>query len=205
MKKYILLLLFGFLLFPTAAFARIGVGVATGKIVVTQKLKPGIIYNLPPLTVINTGDVSSDYAVEISYFEKQPQFKPPNSWFIFSPERFHLDPGKVQVVAITLNLPVAVTPGNYFGFLEAHPVQEDKAGQTTIGIAAAAKLYFTVVPANIFQAVYYKVTSFWVLYEPWTNVAAGIVGVIIIIFLFKKFFHLEINLKKKEKLESHNE
>jgi hypothetical protein len=185
--------------FPvTKALARIGVGVATGKIIVQEKLKPGIIYHLPPLTVVNTGDVPSDYAVTTSYFQNQPQLEPPVGWFIFTPDQFHLNPGKVQVVDIKLNLPINAKPGDYYAFLEAHPIQKAKAGVTVIGIAAAAKLYFTIVPANIFQAIYYKITSFWQLYSPWTNYAAGVVAIIIIVLLIKNFLNVEINLKKKK-------
>lgn len=201
MKKILFLLFFAFTLFPAVAFARIGVGVATGKIQVQDKLKPGIIYNLPPLTVINTGDVSSDYEVSMTYFEKQVQLKPPNDWFIFSPRTFHLEPRGVQVVNIKLNLPITTSPGDYFGFLEAHPIQKDTAGQTVIGIAAATKLYFTIVPANLFLAIYYKITSFWTIYSPWTNWTATAIGIIFVLILFKKFFHLEINLKQKNDKE----
>lgn len=198
MKKYLFLLFFIFALFPTAAFARIGVGVATGKIVVTQKLKPGIIYNLPPFTVLNTGDVPSDYEVAVTYFEKQFQLKPPNDWFIFSPRTFHLDPGKVQVVTIKINLPIATTPGDYFGFLEAHPIQKSKMGQTTIGIAAATKLYFTIVPANIFQAIYYKITSFWTIYSPWPQGALVLLLVVLAILLARKHLNIQIGVKKSK-------
>lgn len=196
-----LALVFSFLLFllvPIAAFARIGVGVGTGKIVVEQKLKPGIIYQLPPLTVVNTGDESSDYGVGISYFQNQKQLMPPESWFIFSPSTFHLDPGKVQIVDIKLNLPVNAKPGDYFAYVEGHPAKKAHNGVTSIGVAAAAKLYFTVVPANLFQAVYYKITSFWELYQPWTNAAAIAVGVAALLILANKFLHIEINLKKKD-------
>lgn len=196
MKKVLLLLLFISLVVPTAAFARIGVGVATGKIQVHDKLKPGLIYNLPPLTVINTGDVPSDYAVSLTYFEKQKQMKPSDSWFIFSPQTFHLDPGNVQVVNIKLNLPLAVTPGDYFGFLEAHPLQKDTEGKTTVGIAAAAKLYFTVVPANIFQALYYKIVSFWNIYAPWPQRTVMLLLVVGAFFLARKYLNIQIGVKK---------
>ena len=119
---------------PLVAFARIGVGVGTGKIVVDQKLKPGIIYQLPPLTVVNTGDETSEYGVGISYFQNQKQLMPDESWFIFSPETFHLDPGKVQVVDIKLNLPVNAKPGDYFAYLEGHPAKKVKSGATSIGV-----------------------------------------------------------------------
>ncbi len=199
MKRFFLIvLLLSFFLFPVVVLARIGVGVATGKIIINEKLKPGIIYNLPPLTVLNTGDVSSDYEVAITYFEKQPQLKPDNSWFIFSPQRFHLDPGKVQIVNIKLNLPVSVKPGDYFGFLEAHPIQKDKAGQTTIGIAAAAKLYFTIVPANIFYGIYYKISSFWQIYAPWPQRVLILLVIIVAIIFIRKFFNIQIGLKKPQ-------
>lgn len=202
MKKILFLFLFLTLLFPTFALARIGVGVGIGKIVVNEKLKPGILYTFPHLTVINTGDQPSDYEVLVTFNEKQPQLFPKSDWFIFSPQHFHLDPGKVEQVDVKLNLPLTMQPGNYFAYLEAHPIQADKNGQTTINIAAAAKLYFTVVPANIFQAMYYKTITFWTTYEPWTNWIGILVVIIIIISLFKKYVHLEVNLKKKKDQQS---
>lgn len=195
-KLFFIAILLSFLLVPASIFARIGVGVATGKIQVNDKLKPGIIYNLPPLTVINTGDIPSEYEVSMTYFEKQGQLKPPNDWFIFSPQRFHLEPGKVQVVKIKINLPITVTPGNYFGFLEAHPIQKDTSGQTTIGIAAATKLYFTVVPANIFYAIFYKIVSFWNIYAPWPQRVLIFVLIVGSALFVRKFFNIQIGLKK---------
>lgn len=206
MKKYLLLvILVTFLFIPRSVFARIGVGVATGKIVVNEKLKPGIIYTLPPLTVINTGDIPSDYEVETTYFETQKQMKPPNNWFIFSPHHFHLQPGRVQTVTIKLNLPLRVTPGDYFGFLEAHPMQKSKAGLTTVGIAAATKLYFSVVPANIFSAIWYKILSFWEVYAPWPQRVLLGLALLVILFLFKKFFNIQINIKKPKSSHSRSE
>lgn len=205
MKKIILLtLVISFFIFPVYVFGRIGVGVATGKIVVNEKLKPGIIYNLPPLTVLNTGDVQSDYEVKITYFEKQAQLKPANDWFIFSPQKFHLSPGEAQVVAIKLNLPITVKPGDYFGFLEAHPLQKNTTGKTTIGIAAATKLYFTVVPANVFYGMYYKIVSFWEVYAPWPQRVATILVVIGIVIIARKFFKIQI-VMKNPKTDKKNE
>jgi P pilus assembly chaperone PapD len=204
-KKIIFLtVIVALLMFPAYVFGRIGVGVATGKIVVNEKLKPGIIYNLPPLTVLNTGDVPSDYEVKITYFEKQAQIKPSNDWFIFSPTKFHLNPGEAQAIAIKLNLPITVKPGDYFGFLEAHPLQKNTTGKTTIGIAAATKLYFTVVPANILHGIYYKVISFWEVYAPWPQRAATIIVIIGIIIIARKFFKIQI-VMKNPKTDKKNE
>lgn len=203
MKKIFFIAIFLSLVLPTSVFAKIGVGVGTGKIIVNEKLKPGIIYQLPPLTVLNTGDEPSDYEVSISHLEKQPQLIPQKEWFIFSPQKFHLDPGKVQVVNVKLNLPIAVAPGDYFAYLEGQPVIKAKAGETTIGIAAAAKLYFTIIPANIFAGIYYKIVSFWQVYSPWPQRFLILVGLILAGAFFKKFFNLQINLKKPGVTTSH--
>lgn len=196
MKKFLLVLTV--LLFATAnsVFAKIGVGVGTGKIQVEDKLKPGLIYELPPLTIINTGDEPSDYEIQVSYHDKQPQLRPKSSWFIFNPVKFHLEPGKLQTVAVKLNLPVRTAPGEYFAYLEGHPFKKAQSGNTTIGVAAAAKLYFTVVPANFFQAVFYKVISFWNVYSPWTGRITLLAALIIIFILFKKFFNIQIKVNK---------
>lgn len=197
MKKFLFLLLCFALLAPASAFARIGVGVGIGKIVVNQQLRPGIIYDLPPLTVINTGDTTTQYQVAVTFNERQAQKFPKADWFIFSPDKFELAPGKVQRVDVKVNLPLMMEPGDYFAYLEAHPLAVDKNGATTINIAAAAKLYFTVVPANIFQAMYYKTSSFWELYQPWTTVVAILFVFVVVGVLLKKYVHIEINMKQK--------
>ena len=202
MRKFILIVCLMALLMPVVVFARIGVGVGVGKIEVNKPLKPGMIYNLPSLPVLNTGDEPSNYGASIEYHEGQEQradmgLKPPQEWFSFEPAEFYLEPGQVQTVAIKLNLPVKTVPGNYFAYLEGHPIREAEPGVTAIGIAAAAKLYFTVAPANIWQGIYYRVASFLALYAPWTWIILGIVIAAIIIAVFRKRFAFQIAIKKK--------
>lgn len=196
MKKFLLIVIFLFSLFPNTVFARIGVGVGTGKIQVEDKLKPGIIYELPSLTVLNTGDEESDYEVNVSYHEKQPQLRPPQSWFIFSPSKFHLEPGKAQTVTIKLNLPVRTEPGDYFAYLEGHPFKKSQSGNTTIGIAAAAKLYFTVIPGNFLEGIYYKIISFWKVYSPWPQRLLILLAIGTAYLWVRKHFNIQIGLKK---------
>lgn len=201
MRKYfvgVFFLFFVLSIFPGDAFAKIGVGVGTGKIKVDEQLKPGIIYNLPLITVINTGDMPSDYSVSVAYQTGQPELLPKADWFLFSPQKFHLDPGKGQAVDIKLNLPISVQPGNYFAFLEAQPFLKAQKGQTSIGIAAASRLYFKVVPANIFMAIYYKINSFWNVYAPWPQRFLILIVLILAGAFFKKFFNIQIGLKKPE-------
>lgn len=187
-----------FTFFSNAALAKIGVGVNTGKIQVDEKLKAGMIYKLPSITVINTGDEPSEYETSVAYQQSQPELRPKQDWFIFTPQKFHLDPGKGQVVEIKINLPITIEPGNYFAYLEGHPMATVKKGTTTLGVAAASKLYFTVVPANIFYGIYYKIVTFFSVYAPWPQrflIALLIIGLLV---LFKKFFNIQINLKKSD-------
>jgi P pilus assembly chaperone PapD len=185
-----------FLFAASTAFARIGVGVGTGKIVVNEDLKPGIIYNLPPLTVVNTGDEPSEYEVDISYHQDQKELQPAKNWFIFSPAKFQLNPGEAKVVDIKTNLPINAEPGEYFAYLEGHPLKKAQNGTTSVGVAAAAKLYFTVVPASPLQAIYYKIVSFWNVYAPWTHYGAIAAGVISVILIMKRYLNIQVNVKK---------
>jgi len=195
MKKIILLVLISFFLTSTA-LAGIGVGVNLGKIKINEHLKPGGIYNFPSIGVINTGDEPGDYELEITYHQDQPQLRPAQEWFSFNPSSFHLEPGQSQSVVIKLSLPVKTKPGDYFAYLEAHPVIKAGPG-TTIGVAAATKTYFSVVPANIWQAIIWRISSFFTMYAPWTYVALAIVIGAIIIVIFRKFFAFKIAIRKK--------
>lgn len=183
--------------FPISAKARIGVGVGTGKIQVTEKLKPGQIYVLPSITVLNTGDEVGIYSLNVEYHEAQPEFMPPEEWFSFSPNNFELEPGKAKVVEIRLDVPLKTTPGDYFAYLEASPNKKSVSGVTAVGVAAASKLYFTISPANMIEGVYYRAISLWNVYEPWTSRGAYLLGGVCALLLFKKYFRIELNSNKK--------
>lgn len=196
MQKFILFFLITFLIFPLVVFARVGVGVNLGKIEINEPLKPGGIYNFPSIGVINTGDEPGEYELDITYHQDQPQLRPAKEWFSFSPSTFHLEPGQSQSVAIKLILPVKTKPGDYFAYLEAHPIIKAGPG-TTIGVAAATKTYFSVVPANLWQAIYYKISFFLVIYSPWTYIVLAVIVAAIIITIFRKFFALQIGIRRK--------
>ena len=197
MKKIIFLSLIATLILPLAALASVGVGVNLGKIEIDEPLKPGGIYNFPSIGVINTGDEAGDYELAVTYRQDQPEQRPSQEWFSFSPALFQLEPGESQSVSIKLSLPVKMKPGDYFAFLEAHPVIKAGPG-TTIGVAAATKTFFTVAPANIFQAVTYRVSSLFVSAAPWSYVVLFVVLGAIIITIFRKFFAFQIKISKKE-------
>lgn len=199
--RLLLLSLFSLFLLASPALAKIGVGVATGKIVIDQILKPGTIYELPPLSVINTGDEESAYTVDVSYQEKQPELMPQAKWFSFQPTDFSLQPGDSQVVAITLSVPVQVQPGKYFAYLEGLPLKKSENGATSIGIAAAAKLYFEVAPANIFVGLYYRLLTYYTLHRNFVNILVVIVGAYFLFQLLSSRFNFSITKKPSGKNE----
>lgn len=200
MPKNILLVLIIFLALPLMVLATVGVGVNLGKIEIDEPLKPGGVYNFPSLGVINTGDEPGDYEVEVTYHQDQPQLRPLQEWFSFSPSSFHLEAGQSQNVTVKLSLPMKMIPGDYFAYLEAHPIIKAGPG-TTIGVAAATKTYFSVMPANIWQAIYYKISSLFVMYAPWTYVALTIVMGGIVITILRRFFAFQIGIKRKQNRE----
>ncbi len=197
MRKFALILLALALLFPLISFGKLGVGVGAGKIKVDKDLKPGGVYNLPSVPVLNTGDEPADYGMEIAYHEKQSQFRPSKSWFEFIPSQFHLEPGKIKSVKIKLTLPVKARPGDYFAYLEAHPIQEETGG-ATIGIAAATKLYFTIVPTNIFSAVFWRLKSLYEIYYPWPPIVLILIIGAVAVVLFRKHFRFNVSIRKKK-------
>jgi hypothetical protein len=202
MNKRVFIFIIFSLLLPIAAFASIGVGVGTGKIYVDEKLKAGQIYDLPALSVLNTGDEPSQYGVSVEYNEIQPQLKPSRQWFVFYPASFELQPGQAQTVQIRLSLPLkGAAPGDYLAYLEAHPVKNSIAGQTNVGIAAAAKLYFTVAPANFFAGLFYRAVSIFELNKVFISVAASLLVLAFILWFCRKYltFKFKINLRQKTK------
>ena len=58
------------------AYAQIGVGVNLGKISVDEPLMPGGSYRLPSVGIINTGEVTSDYEMAVTYHHQQKELRP---------------------------------------------------------------------------------------------------------------------------------
>ncbi len=188
-----------FVLSPAAVFARIGVGVGLGKIQIDKPVQAGGIYNLPDLPVINTGDEAGQYNTSVGYLKDAPQLRPAQEWFQFSPQSFYLEPGKVQLVKMTLTLPTKIQPGDYFAYLEGHPASKSSNGQTSIGVAAAAKVYFTVAPSNIFQASYYRLASLYTQNSPWDTIILAVILFAGIVYFAWKFIskRFQFNITKK--------
>ena len=182
----------------TNLFASVGVGVGLGSIKVDEELKQGMQYNLPILTVLNTGDVAGEYTVDIAYHKDQEELLPPKEWFTFSPEIFYLEPGDSQNIEITLTLPIDdVVPGDYFAYVEGKPSRKLDTGETVIGVAAATKLTFTIAPSNIFEGIYYRALAIYNAYRPYSTVLIIFIGLLILYTLLKSNFNFNLSIQKK--------
>ncbi len=191
MKKAIITAysLFAFVLFaavPLSAGANVGVSINTGKIILDKSLVPGGTYQLPDVQVSNTGTEASDYGVSIEYNETQQQLKPKADWFHFDPATFHLAPGEVKLVKVSVTLPTTATAGDYFAYIEAHSIHDDNTSTAAVSGAAAAKLYLSVGQSNMFKTGYYGMLSFVKQHAPWTYGALWIIAILIICAILKR-------------------
>lgn len=182
---------------PVVALGRIGVGVGIGKIEIDKELNPGGIYDLPAMPVLNTGDEPGEYEVSVEYHEGVRELRPAREWFQFSPRTFHLEPGQARIVNVMLRLPPSAKPGPYFAYLEGHPAKKSVSGQTSIGVAAAAKLYFTVASANLLQAMYYRTASIYASSQPWGGVLLAVFLGAIILVIIKRYLKIHIGISRK--------
>lgn len=188
-----------FILLSGNVFAAIGVGVGTGKIEIDEVIKSGGIYQLPDITVYNTGDVTATYAMQLTLNETQEQLKPSPEWFSFEPASFELEPGKARVVTPTLKAPLNVTSGEYFGYLEAYPDSAVDQGGASIGVAAATKLSFRVESSDTINSIYNRARALYLNYAPWSYVATVAILLLLVITVIRKYVRLNVQITKVEK------
>lgn len=162
----------------------------------TEPVKLGGIYTLPSLRIFNTGDETTTYGMGVAYHQDRPELRPAKEWFSFSPATFTLEPTKSQEVRITMTVPLKASPGDYFAFVESGPVASNKPG-TSVGIAVASKLFFTVVPANIFQAILFRTSSFFTTNAPWSWVGLAVLLATILLALVRRFFSFNIAVRRQ--------
>lgn len=177
--------------------AQSGVGIMPGTIQVDEPLLPGSRYDLPSVQVINTGGEASDYVAELAFMAEQEELQPPSDFIILSPSSFHLEPGANQLVSLGLDIPVRAKPGDYLAYIEAHPVVTDAGGGAQIGVAAAAKLYFTVKPANLFVGVMNSIANFFTRTAPGSYIVLGIIVLGLAVFLVRRRIRVDITIARK--------
>jgi len=167
-----------------------------GEIRVDEPVKLGGIYELPSVRIFNTGDEITTYGMGVAFHQDYHQLRPDKNWFSFNPSTFTIGPGESQEVLITMTVPLKGEPGDYFAFIESGPVPTNAPG-TSVGVAVATKLYFTLIPANLFQAISFRVSSFFETYSPWSWGGLGLVIIVILFGLFRRFFSFNVAMREK--------
>jgi len=184
----------GLVLVPSGYTDR-GVGISTGEITVATRLAPGAGYALPRISVSNTGDVVTSYELTVTYVEGQRERRPAADWFDFDPRQFALDPGESRSVNIGLTVPRGSEPGDYFALLQAKTVP-DLPGTTSVGVAAATKIAFSVGASGWLEAQWRSVNRWLDDAAPWTYVVPGI---LLLGFLATKAGKLPFRLRVERK------
>ena len=175
--------------------AEVGLGIMPATIRVEEALMPGGRYRLPSLQVLNTGTEGSQYELGFARMAVQDELQPPNEFISFSPGSFYIEPGANQIVSLSLDIPIKAKPGDYLAYIKAHPVSE--VGGTSIGIAVATKLYFTVKPANVVAGVANAVGNFFSRTAPFSYVVVGVVVLGGAIFFLRQRIKFEVRLARK--------
>lgn len=183
-------------LLSAPALAKVGVGINLGKISVNQPLYAGGQYNLAKMSVINTGTESGEYKLSISYLEGQKKLKPDEAWFKFTPKKFFLKPGEAKQVDIEMLLPIDATAGKYFAFVEGRPVAKKKG--MAIGVAAAAKLTFSVKSSSLFYAIINRLKAIILNLAPYSYIFFGLLALVLAILLTRRYVNVSFSLRKRD-------
>ncbi len=173
---------------PAAASS--GVSIDVGSIAVSEQLLPGGEYKLPTFGVRNPGTDETSYVLVVSYVDDQAALRPPQGWFTFNPPALILPGGESHRVDTALEIPTDAEPGDYAALIGPQIVTA--GGGAQVGAGAAARLTFTVQPANAFDAWFR-----WVLRtlaeNPWILIAALAVAVLVILWLLRRRFSISIS------------
>lgn len=173
--------------------ARVGAGIGVGEIEISPGLYPGGIYSLPKIPVINTGTGGGTYEMGLSFLEHQPQLRPEESWVVFNPPRFYLEPGETKHIRASLHLPTKARPGDYFSLLEVRRLSG--RGKVRIGPAAAAKFYFHVKPTSILGAYRVRFLTF-IETNPIVYLILAALLLIEAGLILRRYFRVRIELRR---------
>lgn len=180
---------------PTAQADR-GVGVNLGVIEVASRLSPGGGYELPELTVLNTGDEVTTYDLSIGYVDGQSERRPSEKWFSFSADRFSLEPGSSREVTVSIDLPADAASGDYFALVRTETVLAGESGVTGVGAAVATKLSFQVASTGWLDARRHQLSRWLDDAAPWTYLVPA---ALLLAFLATKAHKLPFRLRVERK------
>ncbi|HEY6278835.1 MAG TPA: hypothetical protein VIX86_21185 [Streptosporangiaceae bacterium] len=148
----VLLALAGVWLAAPAAQASVGVGIQAAPVRLAGVAHAGQSYQLPAVSVINTGSQPESITVRVQRILTGPGRAVPPAWVQIPGQGVRLAPHAEASIPLSLSVPGGAKPGGYVTELVAYGSASVQAGGASLGAAAATKLEFRVVadPGGLF-------------------------------------------------------
>lgn len=138
-----------FLAIPASAYASVGVGIQAGPVLLSGAAHPGGSYALPPVYVVNTGTEQESVAIRIERVSPGQGRTVPPAWIHATGSAVTLSQNQSARIPLELVVPATARPGSYFSDVIAKGSADIAAGGANLGVAAATKLEFRVVPGVV--------------------------------------------------------
>jgi hypothetical protein len=172
------------------AAASTGVSIDVGSIAISEDLAPGGEYKLPTFGVRNPGTEATSYVLVVSYVDDQAALRPPEAWFSFTPATLTLPAGEFHAINTSLEIPTDAEPGDYAALIGPQVV--GVGGGAQVGAGTAARLSFTVQPANALDA-WLRWLGRFLAEHPWVWIAALVLLVILVVVIVRRRFHFSVS------------
>jgi hypothetical protein len=178
------------------AFATLGVGTTTPRIVIDQDVYPGGVYRLPPIPAINTGTELEVIKVFVDRASKQTELYADPRWFAISPTAATVGPGTAAPFDSVLTLPLVVAPGTYQALVVAQPFDPTANGSRP-NIEVGTKVVFRVVPSNWFMAVLWRIYGLFMLWSPWSLIVLAVLVATLLAWIVNSRFHFSFKIARR--------
>jgi hypothetical protein len=132
--------------FPLTATASVGVGIQAGPVRLGSVAHAGQSYSLPPVYVVNTGTKTETVSLRVERLSHGPGRAVPPAWIQVAGHGVQLQPHQSARIPLQLVLPDDAQRGRYLSDIVAAVTGTISVGQANLGVAAATKLVFSVVP-----------------------------------------------------------
>jgi hypothetical protein len=127
-----------------AAQASVGVGVQAAPVRLAGTAQAGQSYQLPALSVLNTGSQTEAITVRVERILPGPGRAVPPAWVHVADQGVRVAPHAEASIGLGLSVPGGAKPGAYLTELVAYGSAAVRAGSANLGAAAATKLEFRV-------------------------------------------------------------
>lgn len=132
--------------FPLTAAASVGVGIQAGPVRLGSVAHAGQSYSLPPVYVVNTGTETETVSLRVERLSHGPGRAVPPGWIQVAGHGVQLEARQSARIPLQLVLPGGAQRGRYLSDIVATVAGTISVGQANLGVAAATKLVFSVVP-----------------------------------------------------------